>query len=265
MQEKELSSKLTASGISSFYVEITSDVRRLHVFLDSPEMPEPLKGLAHESVEEVGDTFWNEAWAASYTGHELTPGIYVRASGTDLPGKKFRHIINISPGRSFGDGNHPTTRLCAQLMEEYLAGADNPAELTMLDMGTGSGILAITGYLLGVRDIELFDVDEESIVMAEKNLLLNGIEGITPAQADLYTWGSKRSYDLITANLLTGIIEDNINRIKRAPGPDGVIILSGISKKWTRSMMRLFKKHKLFPVHHKKLEGWNGFLLKNIQ
>lgn len=261
-REKSIVAELRKAGVTDFYTETGGGITMLHLFAQSQDIPWPLHDLAPESVSEITEDSWNDNWAAGYTGHELTRNIYVRASGTPLPEKAYRYIIQIYPGKSFGDGNHPTTRLCGQLVEGFLAGDKWPDLHSMLDIGTGSGILAIAARLMGVQDIELFDNDEQSILVAEKNIALNGITGIKPYVADLRTWQNTRGYDIITANLLTGLIENTIHIIARAMKPDGILIISGISKKWTGTATKLFKRNNLVIVEHKKLEDWNGFLLK---
>lgn len=261
-QEKQITRLLGELGITEYFVETTEGINLVHLFSGSAEVPEAMKCFSPVAVERVDESSWINAWADSYTGHELTPNIYVRASGSALPEKRYNYIIEIDPRDSFGDGHHSTTRLCAGLLEEYLAGGNDPAGFSMLDMGAGSGILAMTGYILGVRDIELFDIDPKSVSMTAKNFGLNGITGISPFRADLYMFRPERRYDIITANLLTGLVEDNIDTIISAMQMDGITILSGISVKWTDEVKRLFVEKELVISRHRKLEGWNGFMLK---
>jgi len=114
---------------------------------------------------------------------------------------------------------------------------------------------------MGVRDIELFDYDNDSVIKADKNLSLNGITGARASFQDLYTFSSSKKYDIITANLLSKIIEDNIEILKSLLKPDGSLILSGISSKWEKDMIVLFENSGLRIISHKKLEEWEGFVV----
>lgn len=260
-QEKSLARALKGAGIREFFVETSAKGNFLNVFSHSLEQPAVMDGFSLETVSEVSETSWGHQWAASYSGHELTPSIYVRASGSPLPVKQYRHVIEIDPRDSFGDGHHPTTRLCAQLLERHIASHASPGLLSMMDIGTGSGILVAVASVLGLRDIDCFDIDEQSVFMAERNLAINGITWVKPLVADIYTSEFARKYDVITANLLTALIEDNIDRMMAALAERGVLIISGVSNMWTGEVKRILKGKNIGITEHKKLEGWNGFML----
>jgi ribosomal protein L11 methyltransferase len=258
--EDEFTLKLISAGVTSFYFEKISRVLYLKIYSVSPEPCEVIDRNCLENVSEIHDSDWKNKWAEGYTGHELTENIFVLPPGVTLPEKKYKYIIQIDPEDSFGDGHHPTTRLCGVLLEQILGQSRSPGELSFLDIGTGSGVLAIQAALTGVMDIELFDYDKDSVVKAEKNLSLNGITGARPSLQDLYTFSSIKKYDIITANLLSKIIEDNIEILKSLLKPDGFLILSGISSKWEEDMINLFKNSGLKIISHKKLEEWEGFV-----
>lgn len=263
-QEKHLTLILASAGITGFYVETSGRNRLLHLFSESNELPDALRGFVPLIIKTADEESWMHSWAESFTGHELTGDIYVNAAGAQLPVKYYRHIITIDPRDSFGDGHHPTTRLCAGLLQDHLSLQTDTAELTMIDAGTGSGLLCIIAYILGVRKIELFDIDELAVSMAKKNLELNGVKGLTPVVDDLYTFIFSKKYDIITANLLTKLLEDNISSLTGALKDEGVLIVSGVSTKWTALVKRLVERNNLIIIKHKKLEDWNGFMLKKM-
>ncbi len=260
--EDQYSELLMSAGIASFCFEKISGRLFLKVYLD---IPEPVPGISPASlvnVAEIHDSDWKNKWAEGYTGHELTENIYVIPPGIVPPEKSYHLVIQIDPEDSFGDGHHPTTRLCGTLLEQVIEMYPYPGELSLIDIGTGSGVLAILGALMGISDVELFDYDRDSVIKADKNLCLNGISGIRASLDDLYTFTSSKKYDIITANLLSRIIEENIGRLKALLKPDGFMILSGISSIWSEDMKMLFKISGLTAVFHKKLEEWEGFVLK---
>ena len=264
-QEKTLVRQFSAAGVTSYFIENTGAAYLLHVFTETAELPGALNGFHPVTIEDADCSNWRHSWAAKFTGHELTDDIYVTAAGIPAPVKEYRHLITIDPRDSFGDGHHPTTRLCAGLLGDYTSQQSNPEKLEMIDVGTGSGLLAIVGFIIGIRDIELFDIDETSVRMAERNLKLNGIYGVKPLVGNIYNYSFIKKYDIITANLLTGLLEDNISSLADALAVNGVIIISGISAKWTKLARRMFKRYNLIILKHKKLEGWNGFMLKKAE
>ncbi len=262
-REEEITGALGNAGENSFSVENRDGI--LYVVFYS-EFPDPVNfpvDIMPEEIRDIGN--WRDRWAQDYLGSELTGDIFVRPAGGSIPEKIYSLVINLDPLDAFGDGHHPTTRLCASLLQEYLDDfpMEGRAELSMIDVGTGTGILAITACLSGVGEVELFDYDPLSVQKASFNAGLNGIDGLRPFQADLYDYRFKKKYDLITANLLTNLIEDNILSLSDALVPGGVLIISGIGEKWTDDMIKLFSENNLAIRRHKILEGWNGFALSH--
>ncbi len=262
LREAQLTELLIDSGFTAFYFEKSDGKTFLKVYPDENEIPQCLADEFPVLSSDVDPASWNRTWIENYKGDELTQDIFVLPSGVNLPDKHYKTVIKIDPSDSFGDGHHPTTKLCGELLEHVISGAAATAvELSMLDAGTGSGILAIAAWSMGVRDIELFDYDPVSVEKAMKNLRLNGIEGPSPFVSDIYSYKTEKKYDIVTANLLSKIIEDNIDILKSILKPDGKLILSGISTLWTDGMKKIFDRKNLEVIEHKILEEWNGFVL----
>lgn len=263
-KEGDLSELLTDSGITAFYFEKTGNKTFLKVYIDNGIIPLCIESENLVSSSDIDPSSWIHTWGDSYKGEELTKDIYVLPTGVEPPGKKYRTVIEIDPYDSFGDGHHPTTRLCGELLEYFLknySGDVKAGELSMLDIGTGSGILSITAWVMGIRDIELFDYDPVAVEKAAKNLRLNGIDSLSPFEADIYKYSSEKKYDIITANLLSRLLEDNLCKLIGLLEEEGVLILSGISTLWTDELKSLFKKNNLEIVEHRIREDWNGFIL----
>lgn len=263
-REEELTELLTESGITAFYFEDANGETVLKIYTDNEALPECMGSETLISSADVDPSSWSRTWMDDYKGGELTGNIYVIPTGVKSPEKKYRTVIEIDPYDSFGDGHHPTTRLCAEMLEYLLEKffSDKKArELSMLDIGTGSGILAIEAWTMGVRDIELFDYDPVAVDKAAKNLRLNGIETLSPFTADIYKYNSGKKYDIVTANLLSRLLEDNIKKLISLLKDDGKLIVSGISTLWTDDLKTVFKKNSLEIVEHRILEDWSGFIL----
>lgn len=263
-REELLTLQLIESGFTSFYFEKTGNKNFLKIYLENNDLPLILLNEIPVSSSDIDPSSWSRAWGEDYKGDELTADIFVLPSGVNPPDKKYKTIIEIDPFDSFGDGHHPTTRLCGILLEKEISNHDNPSSLSMLDIGTGSGILSITAWTMGVRDIELFDYDPVAADKALKNLKLNGINSLLPFINDIYKFTSLKKYDLITANLLSRLLEDNIIKLTGLLKQEGRIIVSGISTKWTEEMKKVFSDNRLQIIEHIVIEEWNGFLLANI-
>jgi len=137
-----------------------------------------------------------------------------------------------------------------------------PAALSLLDVGTGTGILAVLASLLGVPSITAIDVDATSVEMAKRNIVLNRRENIPVYRSGIEEFATPRRFDIVTANLLYGIIADNIDRLTALVKPGGLMIASGLSTRWEREAEELFAGRGLAVERKSKLEEWLAYVLK---
>lgn len=134
-------------------------------------------------------------------------------------------IIELDPGRAFGTGSHPTTSLCLKLMEEHIKEGDS-----VVDVGTGSGILMIAADRLGASEIYGVDIDELAVESAKENLNLNNIgkDKAHVYQGDLISVLKDKKFDVVVANILADVLMILIRDISRVVKKGGKIIFSGI-------------------------------------
>jgi ribosomal protein L11 methyltransferase len=164
---------------------------------------------------------WNERWRKFFKPFHLAAGIVVVPSWENYDAKDGETIVHIDPGTAFGTGLHETTRLCTEALIEESIGA-----ASLLDIGTGSGILAIVGKRLGIGEIVGMDIDPEAIRVASENFKKNGCASIELAQ-DLDS--VDRRFDLVIANILLTTLIDLSEAIASRVAPGGTLILSGIT------------------------------------
>ncbi len=173
--------------------------------------------------------------------------------------------VTIDPGYSFGDGRHATTWLCVKFLVEYLA--DIPREkragLSLLDAGTGTGVLAIIAAKLGIIDIDAVDIYHHAVHCASNNCILNNCECIRLYESDLSTFKPGRTYDIVMANLVSDVIIANMDALISLTTPDGVIIASGVSSGKSESVRHHFLQSGLHLVDCTHKDGWHGFLLRS--
>ncbi|MBN1956967.1 MAG: 50S ribosomal protein L11 methyltransferase [Desulfuromonadales bacterium] len=174
-----------------------------------------------------GQPVQTENWKQNFSTIQIGQRLLIRPSWEERPLWQGLAVIEIDPGMAFGTGTHGTTRLCLEIIEEFLREPNPPA--TMLDVGTGSGILALGAAALGCEQVLATDIDEGACQVAHENIIKNSLqERITVTDQRLETLAG--DYDLIVANILA---EENV-RLKReffdrlAPG--GRLVLSGILK-----------------------------------
>ncbi len=174
---------------------------------------------------------WSTWWRKSFKPIEVTDKIVIKPS---LINQRFpqKIVIELEPKMAFGTGEHSTTRLCLRAFERYIKPVDK-----VLDLGTGSGILAIVSAKLGASHTLALDIDEEAISNAKENLIKNKVQKMVDLR--LGTIDDKVPVDyfnLIVANLTkTQIIElfDSMNRVLKK---EGILILSGIQREEKEEM-----------------------------
>jgi ribosomal protein L11 methyltransferase len=199
---------------------------------------------------------WQNEWVSSFDGCSLASGMAVLPSGASSRGEGLE--IFIDPRDAFGAGTHPTTRLCAVLVREAVE-RFHPS--SFLDIGTGTGILAILAAKLGVSRVEGFDIDAAAVVRARENCVNNGCAGIVLFQSGID--GSDRSdADLVCANVNSAVLEQYFDGIVSSMSPGGALILSGIGSQWRTGMENLFSASSLSVVMQSEDDGWLGYLLQ---
>lgn len=196
---------------------------RLNIFLQKlskifPEVQSPK--LIFSKFEEKD---WTRYWRRFFRPDRVTERLMIFPAWKPIPHDVQGQVIRIDPGPAFGTGQHPTTRMCLEGMERI----PRPRSWTMLDVGTGSGILAIYGAKLGASRVVALDVDPQAIRWAERNIQLNNLSGtIELSSMPLENWEDR--FSLLAANLTLGLILELLPHFSRVLNPSGWLILSGI-------------------------------------
>jgi ribosomal protein L11 methyltransferase len=174
-------------------------------------------------TSEVADEDWATSWKAHYHPVEIGRRFLVRPLWIEVTPEPGRIALDLDPGMAFGTGLHPTTQLCLEALEDLdLAGK------RVLDLGTGSGILAIAAKKLGAAAVFALDVDSVAVEAARGNVAANGLgEGVTIGQGTL-PLGPPRRFDLVLANIIARVIVDLASELASALEPEGVLVASGI-------------------------------------
>ena len=167
---------------------------------------------------------WAENWKKAFKPLRLGSHMLVKPGWADcevLPGDK---VIEIDPGMAFGTGTHETTGMCVELVEKYVSpGA------TAIDVGTGTGILAIAAAHMGARDVLAIDIDRVAVRVAKENVRINGFEGIIRCQAGDLLENVDEVADVVIANIIADVIIAIAAPVKAHIRAGGVFICSGIS------------------------------------
>jgi ribosomal protein L11 methyltransferase len=222
----------TASSFKiAFYTRSCMEVRRIMGSLERQRK----KGF-RLTVRLLGRWDWLDKWELYYRPSPLGKRFVVVPVRYK---KKFRsgcrQAIFLDPRGAFGSGLHETTRLTVAAMER-LAGKYR----TFLDIGTGTGILAVTASKLGVPEVFGIDHDAPSIRTARANFKVNGCTGGTFVRVDLASIRFHRKYDLVAANLLSRTLLENRRKIQSAVKPGGYLLVSGVHRVNLRHFLETF-------------------------
>jgi len=186
-----------------------------------------LDSLQSTEFKEVQDQDWLRKWKEGFEALEvgdkllIAPSWKIDALICDQHDRG-RAILQIDPGMAFGTGTHETTRLCLEAIERHWKGG------SLLDVGTGTGILAMAAAVLVPESkIVAIDVDPVAVEIARQNLVLNRLTSVTVAEGQACQYASGE-FDLVVANLTANVITDIIGSLAGAVRPAGCLILSGI-------------------------------------
>lgn len=217
--------------LAQFFAESAEEAEQLRARL-AAELPAWLGDAAPAPAALESATLkredWAESWKKFFHVQRITDRLVVKPSWeafTPAPGDV---VLELDPGMSFGTGYHGTTRACLEFLDTI---SRRVPGASMLDVGCGSGILALAAWKLGFRPVAAYDYDPQAVLVARENLERNGITEIVPFQADLTEWEPEHPSRVVAANILAPVLLQHAERITacldRSQGP-AFLILSGI-------------------------------------
>jgi ribosomal protein L11 methyltransferase len=215
--------------------EEDESLREIGIGLELLKRVRPMAGQAIEPhIRFLAETDWAEAWKASYDVLHVGRRLVIKPTWRDYAPGPNELVIQLDPGMAFGSGLHPTTRLCLEALEDYLR-----PDATVLDVGTGSGILAIAAARLGASRVLALDTDRMAVRIARENVVLNHVGSVVDVELGTLPIPGDRparrhvlmhppSADLILANILAETIIEFAPAWAASLNPTGTLIASGI-------------------------------------
>ena len=180
-------------------------------------------------LNQVKDEDWANNWKRFFKPLKVGEKFLIKPSWEDCPDTEGRHVLEIDPGNAFGSGTHETTKLCIGLLEGVVKeGAE------ALDMGCGSGILAVAALLCGAQHVTAVDIDEAAVKTAGENMERNGFTAYTALCGNVLGDDALASslgdakYDVIAANIVADVLIAMTPLFDRWLKADGHLIVSGI-------------------------------------
>ena len=227
---------------------------------------EALKTAGYPGVEtrRVRDEDWENNWKRYYKPLEIGRRLLVVPEWEEAPAAEGRAVLRLNPGLIFGTGSHPSTRMCLEAAEALA-----PQAREVLDLGCGSGILAIAALVLGAGHALGCDIDEKAPNVAMENAALNGVEQRLEVYAgDALSDGALRlkigssRYDLVFLNIVADVIIALSGDVPRWMAPTGTLICSGIIDGRQDEVREALRRADLTVTGHMQIENWHAFTAK---
>ena len=162
------------------------------------------------SIEPVPEEDWAEEWRRTWKPVRISRTLVVCPSWQEFSKKPGQTVVYIYPRMAFGTGSHPTTRICLKLLEKYM-----PADSRVIDIGAGSGILAIAAAKLGARNVVAYEMNEAAVENARENCAFNRVRSRVRIIHDRFGRQARGKFDLGMCNMLGHIMQPLVDDITR--------------------------------------------------
>jgi len=211
-----------ASVVVKGYLPVDGDLARrrraLRRHLAPLALPSPLcsRWLSEED--------WDHAWKEFFPVLRVSPRLVVCPTWRSYRARWGEAVIRLDPGMAFGTGQHPTTLMCLRALEELL----RPG-MDVLDLGTGSGILALAAARLGATSVLALDIDPQAVAVARENVRLNRLASVVQVEVGSLDEPPRASFDLAMANISAAVIVEMAHALAEVLRPGGVLIVAGFS------------------------------------
>jgi ribosomal protein L11 methyltransferase len=199
----------------------------------------------------VAESDWAEAWKQKLTVMHIGQHIVIRPSWRDYEPVDGDIVIQLDPGMAFGTGLHPTTQLCLTALEQRVS-----AGMDVLDIGTGSGILAIAAAKLGAGRVAAVDNDPVAVRTARENVIANHMQEIVSVVAGSLADVSG-CYDVVVVNILAPVIIEMLAEgLRERLKPAGCLIAAGIIAEQAEDVIAAMAKQQLPLVERRQSDDW---------
>ena len=212
---------------------------------------------AEVEVSGVSDEDWANSWKKYYHPIKIGKRIVIVPAWEDYKLSEGELPVIMDPGMAFGSGTHETTRLVSELLDKYLTPGD-----TVLDVGTGSGILSIAASLLGAKRVAAYDIDPTAVRIARENVKINKRDNITVGVSNLLSDVELLGYNVICANIVADIIIKMSPDLYRFAADGCTFIASGILNERKAEVLEAMKKTPFSQLDELEENGWCALVFR---
>ena len=251
-----------ADLIDDTLIEADKSHAAVSVFISEERNPEEALYFIRERISadkldcdvkiiNVSDEDWANSWKKYYHPIKVGERVVIVPAWEKYEKKDNELTLIMDPGMAFGAGTHETTRLVMTQIEKYI----KPG-CTVLDVGTGSGILSIAASLLGASSVNAYDIDPTAVRIARENAEINKCGNIKVGVSDLLSGVECKEYDLICANIVADIIIRMSKDLRKFSHDGTVFIASGILTERREEVLEAMKKTPFVFISEEEENGW---------
>lgn len=205
---------------------------------------------------------WGKSWKKHFTPFAIVPGLVIVPTWEHYDPEPGEQILTMDPGMAFGTGHHATTALSLEFLREFLAGSVDKDQ-TVLDVGTGTGILGMAALLFNAERVMATDNDPEAVKVATDNVKLNGMEekmsvSLSPL-SDI-----RDQFDVVVANIVHDVLASLADELAGRVAPGGKLVLSGLmGEAQVASIREIFLERGVQLVEERFREEWGAVCFTN--
>lgn len=247
----------SAESETALQSQIAAELEVISSFLDIG------KGIV--ACQKVHESDWAETWKAHYHPIKVSSRIVIRPTWEAYEAENDEIVIALDPGSAFGTGEHASTILCLQVLDETATEGNDTNQLplsqhSILDLGCGSGVLAIAAAKLGATFVDAIDIDPNAIEVASDNILQNDCQDLIRSYSAELSTTKEKTYSFIIANILADVHIDLVNLYYDKLEDSGILIIGGIIDHKVEKVKDVFAKKTFELLEEKQMEEW--FVLK---
>ena len=237
--------------------ELEGKLQHLAVRLDGLASNGIDKGAGAVSWKAVADEDWAETWKEFFHTEKIGARTVIKPTWEEYEAKAGEIVVELDPGAAFGTGQHATTSLCIRALEDLV----RPG-MTVFDVGTGSGVLAIVAAKLGAKRVEAVDFDPVAVRVARENVRQNGAEDVVRTERSDLLKSVAGKADLIIANIIADIIVRLFGEVKGSLVAGGTMLLSGIIEDRLPDVVEAAAQHGFAVEKIEQEKGWAAVIVK---
>ena len=268
MEGLDIDNEYTGPSQRDFYEELGGDLLPVSVYKYNRELLEDLKQQVLAdfpegvtvAINSMETSVWLEGWKESFKPIETDKFyIYPPWEKAIVPAGKISIVVE--PGMAFGTGQHATTQVVLKRLEKLLIAGAPLQNWRCMDVGTGTGVLALAAIKMGFRSVAGSDIDPDAVTAAQNNAELNQIklplwQGSCPVGGVTGQLEFQPPFEVVIVNILFVVLQKIIPHLAAITKKDGLLILSGVLSEDAIEMTKLAKAERLSLVDQGELEGW---------